>query len=98
MLDSEEEREKYSLTFRSLSPEEFAKEFGNTNYFYQKRCFEKLVEEYVNQSNSGKKQNRPELSSSLENASTALYLVVKSLGKVCDACRSYIKNHFKNMN
>lgn len=95
--------EKHPNDFRGLNPKEFAKEFGNTNYFYQKECFNELLEEYKKQSIEDKERpslkyrdkKRVQLSSSLENLSTSFYLVVKSMEKVCKACKNYMKNPFE---
>lgn len=92
---SELEKEcEHPVNFRGLNPEDFAREFGNTNYFYQEKCFEELGKEYKRQSQGDRERGRAQLSSGLENLSTAFYLVVKSINKVCDVCKKYMKNPF----
>ena len=104
MSELEKECNKHPENFRDLTPEEFAREFGNTNYFYQEKCYEELQKEYKRQSEGdakrqslkNKSEKRIQLSSGLENLSTAFYLVVKSMKQICNSCKNYLKNPFEN--
>ncbi|MFH1503180.1 MAG: hypothetical protein ABIE36_00800 [Candidatus Diapherotrites archaeon] len=88
------EYDEHPIHFKELTPKEFAKEFGNTNYFYQRECFKELSREYKKQSKEDKK--RGNLSSGLERLSIALYLVVKTIEEVCYICKNYMNNPYKN--
>ena len=92
------ECDKHPINLRGLSPREFAKEFGNTNYFYQEACFGELVKEYKRQSDGDRKRKRAKLSAGLENLSTSFYLVVKSMKKICEISKNYMKNPYKDYN
>ena len=95
----EDECSKHPENFKGLAPKEFAKEFGYTNYFYQKECFKELAEEYKNQSKGDYKLGREKLSSGLEKLSKAIKGPIrKAIEEVCYACRKYLKNPFNNYN
>lgn len=90
MEDLEKSCEGHAKDFRGLSSDEFAREFGDTNYLYQLKCFDSLTKEYKRQSENDRRINHPKLSSALESLSTAFYLVYKSMQNVCASCRKYL--------
>lgn len=97
MPELEDECDKHPVNLKGLNPKEFAKEFGNTNYFYQQECFKELSEEYKRQSKGDKEKGRNKLFSGLENLSASVYLVIKSIENVCDICKKYMKNPYKKL-
>lgn len=88
---------KHPENFRGLTPEEFAKEFVHTNYFYQRECFKEMIKEYDKEIEGDKKNKRVQLYSGLEELSAAFKGPVgEAINKVCNACRKYLKNPFSS--
>lgn len=75
------ECDKHPINLKGLSPKEFAKEFGNTNYFYQEACFDELIKVYKKQSKGDKKRKRIKLSRNLKDLSKSFYPVVRHIKK-----------------
>jgi DNA-binding ferritin-like protein len=78
------------------SIDELAEEIGNLNYFSAKKLYEKLELIYLKQSEGDKKRERNKLSPNLEELSKTFSCVVKAIGKVCNTCKNYLKNPYKN--
>lgn len=93
----------YTADFRGLTPKEFAKEFANTDYFYQRECYKELVPEYKKQSAEdakrpslkNKNEKRVQLSSGLEAMANVVHLAFRSMGKVCNACKNHMKDSYE---
>jgi hypothetical protein len=98
MVEKDEyECSKHPENLRGLSPEEFAKEFVHTNYFYQKECFKEMIKEYNKEIEGDKKIGRVQLYSGLEKLSEAFKGPVSdAINKVCNACRKYLVNPFSS--
>jgi hypothetical protein len=95
--EKEHECSNYPENLKGLSPEEFAKEFVGTNYFYQRECFKEIIKEYDKEYEGDKKLGREQLYSGLEELSVAFKgPVSKAINKVCKACRKYLKNPFSS--
>lgn len=93
----EYECSKYPENMRGLNPEEFAKEFVGTNYFYQRECFKEMIKEYKREETGDRKLGRKQLYSGLEELSVALKGPVSgAMDKVCKACRKYLRNPFSS--
>ena len=75
------ECDKHPINLRGLSPEEFAEEFGDTDYFYQEACFKELIKVYKKQSKGDEKINRIKLSRNLKDLSKSFYPVVRHIKK-----------------
>lgn len=94
-MSEEYECSKHPENLRGLSPEEFAKEFVHTNYFYQRECFKEMIKEYNREETGDKKLGREQLSSGLEELSAAFKgPVSRAIDKICKACRKYLKNPY----
>ena len=88
---------RHPENFRGLSPEEFAKEFVHTNYFYQRECFKEIIKEYDKEKTGDKRLGKKQLSSGLEELSkTFKGPVSDAIDKVCKACKKYLKNPFSH--
>lgn len=95
MTEKEYECLKHPENLRGLSPEEFAKEFVHTNYFYQRECFKEIIKEYKREEAGDRKLGRKQLYSGLEELSAAFKGPVSdAINKVCKACRRYLNNPF----
>lgn len=95
--EKEYECSKHPENLRGLSPEEFAKEFVHTNYFYQRECFKEIIKEYNREYEGDKKRRRVQLSSGLEELSAAFKGPVReAINKICNACRKYLANPFSS--
>lgn len=96
-MSEEYECSKHPENLRGLNPEEFAKEFVHTNYFYQRECFKEMIKEYKKEEAGDRNLGRKQLYSGLEELSAVFNVPVsEAINKVCRACRKYLKNPYKN--
>jgi hypothetical protein len=68
---------KYPNSYKGMNSQELAKDFKSYTEDYKRECLIALIKEYKSQSINDKKKERIQLSSGLENLSTALYATSK---------------------
>lgn len=81
MAELENECVKHPADFLGLNPEEFSEKVSNKNGLYIKSFAYELNRVYKKQAAGDRKRGRLQLSSGLDNLSTAFYMVYLELDK-----------------
>jgi hypothetical protein len=91
------ECDKHPNDVMGLSPYELAKEFGYTNYNYQREFYKALAEDvYPNQAkNDMEKYKRKKLAGGLESLAQSIAdSVMNSINYVCKICNPHMEDNF----
>ncbi|MEA3414348.1 MAG: hypothetical protein U9Q99_02380 [Nanoarchaeota archaeon] len=84
--------------FDSYTPEEFAKKFVKTNYFYQEQAFKEMIKEYKKEFKGDKKANKIQLANGLEKVIKSISSqILEGFEEIGKACKKYMKNPYNNI-
>lgn len=84
---------KHPDNFLGMNAKEFAKEFGNTSYFFQKRAYKEIAKEYERQADGDRSiRKRVKLAGGLEMLAQSFREgVANAANYVCGICKPYMK-------